>query len=327
MSASQHNPLPIHDAVIPPHLRKYLVPWTEASWQQYAFGHVLFQQYRTCHFTIKHYRAQISRQVNLLYSQPRAMTALHFLLSGNNITGALPDAGRVSIAETTCNILYIPAGYHEITLQPGDYLSVHIELSEDMIHLVADGWPQLQELQQHISSTPGKAYVLESVPLDYAMQCRINSMFNTGKTAPALTLELKSRIIELLLCYQQGTQIERDRLSLPAITYRNQLVCIMESIQRQPNIHEHSLKRLAKSYYMSVNTLSAGFKNLFGHHLSDFVLQQCMQKARLLIETRTHTLNDIAFELGYSDRTNFSRAFKRFHGVLPREVQGVCRQK
>jgi AraC-like DNA-binding protein len=326
MSLSQLNTLIKSSLTVPLHLKKHLIPWADVHYQQHEFGKMLAQQLRTQNFRIQQYRLWIEKSITLLPYVDNPVVIMQFMLGGQGIHGQLSGMAEEAILqEAACNIIYLPAGYHQVTLHTGEYRSLHVELSPVFLAVVADAWPLMQELLELLKKDSKKPCVLESVPLTYPMQCRINNLCTMEKQQPALTLELNSCILELLSCYQQGTVAARKLLSLPSVAYSDTLKTIMESIRRQPNIHEHSLKQLAKTHHMSMNTLSAGFKNLFDEHLSDFVLKECMLKAKLLLENRNLCLDDIAFELGYSDRTNFSRAFKRHHGVLPKEIRSGCK--
>ena len=69
---------------------------------------------------------------------------------------------------------------------------------------------------------------------------------------------------------------------------------------------------------LSVRSLQ---RRLSQHGLShsQIVDQARYQAATRLLEASESRITDIGFELGYADSAHFSRAFKRWAGVTPRE--------
>ena len=69
--------------------------------------------------------------------------------------------------------------------------------------------------------------------------------------------------------------------------------------------------------------LKKGFKEIFGKTVYDFVQEQRMLKAKLLLTTTNVTVSQIADQIGFSSQSNFSAAFKKYAGVFPSELQRV----
>ena len=69
--------------------------------------------------------------------------------------------------------------------------------------------------------------------------------------------------------------------------------------------------------------LKKGFKELFGKTVYDFVQEQRMMKARLLLTTTTLSVSQVADQIGFSSQSNFSAAFKKHTGVFPSDLQRV----
>jgi AraC-like DNA-binding protein len=99
------------------------------------------------------------------------------------------------------------------------------------------------------------------------------------------------------------------------------LLEIRHYITEDPDIHECSLENLARRFHLNSNTLRVNFRNRFNVTLHQFVLDQCMQKARILILQRGDSVTSIAHTLGYTDKSNFAKAFRQYFGVLPTEMR------
>ena len=125
--------------------------------------------------------------------------------------------------------------------------------------------------------------------------------------------------IELLTEYQ-----EKQVSALSAETALDTtMMLIRNEVMLYPNIHVHSLRSLAKKHFISEKSLSRTFVKTFGIKISDFILEQVMQRAKYLLENTDMTVADIAEELGYSNDYNFSRTFKNMYDAYP----GMFRRK
>jgi AraC-like DNA-binding protein len=129
--------------------------------------------------------------------------------------------------------------------------------------------------------------------------------------------ELSNIVVELLTEYQEKEASPVN--SETAVT--TTMMIIRNEVMLNPNIHEHSLRILAKKHFINEKTLSRAFTKAFGTKISDFILTQVMQRAKYLLENTTRTVADIAEELGYSNNYNFSRTFKNVYGIYPMEFR------
>jgi AraC-like DNA-binding protein len=60
-----------------------------------------------------------------------------------------------------------------------------------------------------------------------------------------------------------------------------------------------------------------------GVKFSDLVQNERIRLAKQALLRSDHTLNDIAFRLGYSEQTSFGRAFKRSTGMTPQAFRSA----
>lgn len=83
-----------------------------------------------------------------------------------------------------------------------------------------------------------------------------------------------------------------------------------------------SLAIVAEAAGMSIRTFQ---RRLEDSHLnySQLVEQVRFEQATQLLQDSTNKLIDIAFDLGYTDPANFSKAFKRWTGISPREFRNL----
>lgn len=79
-----------------------------------------------------------------------------------------------------------------------------------------------------------------------------------------------------------------------------------------------TIPQLARMVGMNQTKLKAGFKAVLGITSHRYVLERRMELASELLLQRSHNVTEIAYRVGYEYPTNFTFAFKRHFGCLPR---------
>ncbi|WP_246054261.1 response regulator transcription factor [Paenibacillus anaericanus] len=78
---------------------------------------------------------------------------------------------------------------------------------------------------------------------------------------------------------------------------------------------------MAHYLYLNSSYFSRYFKRLTGINFTDYVHQYKMGIATKMMKTSSQTLESLAMGLGYSDRTYFSKVFKKYIGMTPSEYK------
>lgn len=81
-----------------------------------------------------------------------------------------------------------------------------------------------------------------------------------------------------------------------------------------------SIKQLAKVGKTNENKLQQNFKKVFGVTVFGFILDKRMEKAKELLEIGEHSISQVAHFVGYRHQSNFTNAFFKKYGVLPKNV-------
>ena len=82
-----------------------------------------------------------------------------------------------------------------------------------------------------------------------------------------------------------------------------------------------SLKEIAAQFSYHPNYISSLLHKETGKTFSEILLEQRMQRAVLLMSHTTLPIEEIASMLGYSNQSNFYKAFKSRYGVTPRDYR------
>ncbi len=82
-----------------------------------------------------------------------------------------------------------------------------------------------------------------------------------------------------------------------------------------------SVPELAAEVGINRTKLRAGFKQLFGTTIFEFCKEQRLDKAWTLLEIDGMSIGQVAEATGYEYDANFSTAFKKHFGILPKDVR------
>lgn len=135
---------------------------------------------------------------------------------------------------------------------------------------------------------------------------------------------LESKALALLLCFQKCHAANPiDCVSCKFLTKpveREKILkakeIILNTLNNPPTIPELSLQIGINQCY-----LKKGFKEIFGMTVYDFVQEQRMLKAKLLLKQNKYSVSQVADQIGFSSTSSFSNAFKKYAGVFPSELQ------
>ena len=149
------------------------------------------------------------------------------------------------------------------------------------------------------------------------------------KTSPVRTL-LEMMVIEYADKTEDTQQIlkpmvlalfmhiaRRYRLEKPAPGAAS----LSENIIRHINSHPESvtLRDIAAHFSYHPNYISSLLHREIGKTFSEIVLEKRMDRAIILLKGTTLSIEEISSMLGYSNTSNFYKAFKEYYGETPRE--------
>lgn len=90
----------------------------------------------------------------------------------------------------------------------------------------------------------------------------------------------------------------------------------------EENYNDAKLEKAAERVHLSEFYLSKLFKRKTGENFSDFVISVKMKKAAQLLKEIDFKTYEVGHMVGYDSSKTFSRAFKNYFGVSPKEYRG-----
>jgi AraC-like DNA-binding protein len=80
-----------------------------------------------------------------------------------------------------------------------------------------------------------------------------------------------------------------------------------------------SLKELAKLAGLNEYQLKVGFKEIYGNTVYGYLLDHKLDHARALFDAQHLQVNEVAYQIGYTNPSHFIAAFKKKFGVTPKK--------
>ncbi len=99
----------------------------------------------------------------------------------------------------------------------------------------------------------------------------------------------------------------------------NKRVMRAVTMVEQDLTHTHTIGDLAAAACLSVSQFKALFPRALGRSCTEYLMMRRMDRARTLLMNTDIPVRIVAYEVGYSDPSAFSRRFRAYFGQTPRE--------
>jgi AraC-like DNA-binding protein len=147
----------------------------------------------------------------------------------------------------------------------------------------------------------------------------LNQLFNTHLGESAAKLYYQAKALELLSLYFSETKPDTE--SCPFLNDQ-------ETVRKIKHAKEHllkhaeeppTLKELSKVAGLNEYQLKTGFKEIYGNSVFGYLLDHKLDHARVLLDTNKYQVNEVAYQLGYTNPSHFIAAFKKKFGMTPKK--------
>ena len=144
-----------------------------------------------------------------------------------------------------------------------------------------------------------------------------------GRWRPGRNLMQRLMLAELLMvvdrCFQEGKEtrnVGRARFSIEEV----------EDFVRERYAEEIPLPALAARFGFNPSYFSRLFSARAGVHIVEYINRVRIQKSCILLKRTSLSVAEIAFSVGYNNRSHFNRYFRRIMAMSPREYRNRIRR-
>lgn len=248
--------------------------------------------------------------------------SLRFVRSGELVLQSA--GGEVSVsANTACLYKAIGGEIYDLVIRkenPLQSVTFHFP-AESFVEEIGLNSHDLPQTLHDILELPHT--VQASLRMTGAMNDAVMSMFVCDLEGSIRRKYMIAKAVELicLLIDEVGCRAEDSRLMEHGLLkHKDRLLMAREILDEKPT-RIPSVETIAKRVGLNRTTLRKGFKVVFGVSLSDYARGHLMRIARNLLADRRLTISEISISLGYEHHTNFTAAFKKYHGYSPRSFR------
>jgi AraC-like DNA-binding protein len=147
----------------------------------------------------------------------------------------------------------------------------------------------------------------------------LNQLFTIQLSESARGLYYHGKVFELLSLY--FSEKKPDTETCPFLNNE-------ETVRKIKNAKEYllknmdappTLKMLAKTVALNEYQLKAGFKEIYGNTVYGYLLDHKLDHARVLLDSGKYKVNEVAFQIGYTNPSHFIAAFRKKFGITPKK--------
>lgn len=237
-----------------------------------------------------------------------------FSLKGKGSYTNRDDAQVIPFQEgfTTISLLDQTEGFRDF--QTKEISQVRLILRENF--LTRNLKESVQE--KYLSNSSTHLNLVKFAPTSIASQLVIQEIFRSPYQGELASFYLQSKVLELLsfeLSHLSDKESSKQRV-LDAYDkeriYKAKEI-LLKSMQSPPSIGE-----LAKLVHLNETKLKIGFKEIFRMSPYQLLFKHKMHYAKKMLESGDFNINEVAYKTGYKYANNFTNAFFKEFGFLPK---------
>jgi AraC-like DNA-binding protein len=179
------------------------------------------------------------------------------------------------------------------------------------------------DLFRQASRTP-HSYT-EPIPFEY--RPLLEEIFHAGSASPLNYLLLHNRLLLLVEKFLYSFINKTPQPQPGSINWAKSRGRDVEALREvmkmlsDTQLHKFpSIETLSKTAMMSSTKLKTRFKQIYGMKLYEFYNHHRLLQAREMLRTGNYSVKQVGVNIGFSNLSNFAKAFKKEFGVLPREM-------
>jgi YesN/AraC family two-component response regulator len=118
----------------------------------------------------------------------------------------------------------------------------------------------------------------------------------------------------------ENHEVKQKPLIDQGMNFNEKVISIIKNYVDE-NYRDVTLEDLTTQVHMNPDYISKFFKQKTGQNFSDYLIEVRMKKAAELLDDVRYKTYEISDMVGYSNSFNFTRTFKNYFGINPREYR------
>jgi len=147
----------------------------------------------------------------------------------------------------------------------------------------------------------------------------LNQLFTVQLSESSEKLYYHAKALELLSLYfstkkpnTESCPLLNDQETVRKIKHAKEH--LLKNLESPPG-----LKELAKFAGLNEYQLKMGFKEIYGNTVYGYLLDHKLDHSRALLDSHKYQVNEVAYEIGYTNPSHFIAAFRKKFGITPKK--------
>jgi len=228
--------------------------------------------------------------------------------------------------KTSCNnsnIILTKGDIGETSIEKGEVSDISLIIDKDFIYKNISDCSIKEKLESSLQKN-SCIRLLSKKKISHQIQILLNDIISSPSKGNLDNIFIESRVLEIIFLEFKElflrnnaplklTNLKLDECDIEAIKKAKEI--LVQNIQNPPSIIE-----LAKSVRLNDFKLKAGFKKVFGTTPYSLVISYRLDLAKQLLLSGEMSIAEVAQHVGYKYAGNFSTAFTKKFGILPRDI-------
>ncbi|HEY4208987.1 MAG TPA: helix-turn-helix transcriptional regulator [Puia sp.] len=164
-------------------------------------------------------------------------------------------------------------------------------------------------------------------PITFEYRQLLEDVFSSDHQSPLSHLLLQNRVLTLTEKFLNAFLIKAPLMKEAGGLKQRDKEKDLEALKDVERILSNnkldkfpSIDNLSKTAMMSSTKLKTKFKQIYGMKLYEFYNRNRLEKAKEMLQTGKYSVKQVGLNIGFSNLSNFAKAFKKEFGILPKEI-------
>jgi YesN/AraC family two-component response regulator len=225
---------------------------------------------------------------------------------------------------------------YDMIKRPKEELYYPMDVERQLIsHITIGNYEEAAEVVQHVLTTNFSGGTLSILWAKCLMFELIGTML---KAVEQIKLSSKEIELEKMDLFRSMVQCETiAEIEAEILSFLTSVCVYLQSKKKShntdlrdeiksyvmENLHDNNLSLTMISVHFNINPsyLSRFFKEQFGDNLIDFISQQRIEHAKLLLRDGNMSINEVLEKAGFANNNTFTRVFRRYENMTPSQYK------
>ncbi|MFW5489946.1 MAG: helix-turn-helix transcriptional regulator [Desulfovibrio sp.] len=259
-----------------------------------------------------------AEDVHLRFNSPGGNIGCSFCLEGGMTTRMESNRSTATITSGISGIWHAPETAIDARVEAGRTLWLDLEVRQErFLQFVEENINDLRpEFMDSICKKSGLPYH-GVAPMTPETRMLLRDIMHCPFQGGLQRLYLESKGLGLLLGEVSRHTLLPSTPHCPCVPARHKAEqareLLLQDLSNPPTITD-----LARQVGMSESSLKRAFRTTFGQSIFSYFQTYRLNQAKALLASGEMNVTEVAFAIGYSNHSHFSRAFKRQFGISPK---------